>query len=194
MDELEEDEALRAFIAQRVRETWLHRVADEQARYGRRLGWYAMARVLKPRVVVETGVDKGLGSVVLCAALLRNAAEGAPGRYYGTEIIRGFGPLLAGPYAATGSILWGDSIESLRDLPGPVDLFINDSDHSAEYERQEYAAIAGKLSPDGIIIGDNCHVTDELAKFSEAQGRRFLCFREEPLHWHQGGAMGLSFR
>jgi predicted O-methyltransferase YrrM len=193
IDELDRDEALRAFIAERIRATSLCYTADEVARYGRRLGWYAMARALKPRTVVETGVDKGLGAVVLCAALLRNAAEGAPGRYYGTEINRSSGQLLAGPYAETGTILWGDSLESLAAMPGPIDLFINDSDHSAGYERREYETIAQKLGPNAVIIGDNCHVTDALATFSEAEGRRFLYFREEPRHWYRGAGMGISF-
>ena len=39
--------------------------------YGRRLGWYALVRALKPRTVVETGADKGLGSCVLAALRLR---------------------------------------------------------------------------------------------------------------------------
>ena len=84
--------------------------------FGRRLGWYAVARAMKPRVVVETGVERGHGALLLCAALLRNAAEGAPGRYYGTDINPSAGWLLAGRYAETGKILYGDSIASLGAL------------------------------------------------------------------------------
>lgn len=40
--------------------------------------WYAIARSIKPKILVETGVDQGMGAVVLCAALAR--------RYYGTDI------------------------------------------------------------------------------------------------------------
>ncbi len=47
---------------------------------GRRLGWYAIVRLLKPRRIVETGTHDGLGSLVLLAALERNAAEGSEGR------------------------------------------------------------------------------------------------------------------
>jgi hypothetical protein len=47
--------------------------------FGRRLGWYAIARTIKPKLIVETGVERGHGSVILCGALLRNAAEGYPG-------------------------------------------------------------------------------------------------------------------
>ena len=36
------------------------------------MGWYALVRALKPAHVVETGTDKGLGTVVLAAALRRN--------------------------------------------------------------------------------------------------------------------------
>src|SRR5207248_9880418 len=60
---------------------------DVEPRYGRRLGWYALTRATKPRVLVETGVDRGLGTAVLAAAMLRNAQEGAPGLVYATDIV-----------------------------------------------------------------------------------------------------------
>lgn len=162
--------------------------------FGRRLGWYAVARAMKPRVVVETGVERGHGALLLCAALLRNAAEGAPGRYYGTDINPSAGWLLAGPYAETGKILYGDSIASLGALGETIDLFINDSDHSAEYEAREYEVIAPKLSPHAVVLGDNAHVTDKLARFSRAHGRQFLMFKEEPKdHWYPGAGIGISF-
>ena len=162
--------------------------------FGRRLGWYAMARAIKPKVVVETGVDRGHGAVLLCAALVRNAQEGAPGRYFGTDISSRAGWLLDGIYAQTGKILYGDSIASLRGISDPIDLFINDSDHSADYEYQEYIAIKDKLSPRAFILGDNAHVTDRLMRFSDENGRRFLFFREEPKnHWYPGAGIGISF-
>jgi predicted O-methyltransferase YrrM len=161
--------------------------------FGRRLGWYAFARVLKPKVVVETGVDKGLGSIVLCAALLQNEREGFPGEYFGTDINPRAGLFLAQPYSRVGRILYGDSLQSLAAIPR-IDLFINDSDHSAEYEQREYEAIASKLQPRGLILGDNAHATDVLARFSEASGRKFVFFREQPhRHWYPGAGIGISF-
>jgi len=162
--------------------------------FGRRLGWYAVARALKPRTIVETGVDRGHGSLILCAALLRNAAEGYPGRYFGTDLRREAGQLLAGKYAGVGKILYGDSIESLERHIESVDLFINDSDHSDDYEYREYLAIRPKLTARAIILGDNAHVTDKLARFSRETGRKFLFFREEPKdHWYPGAGLGISF-
>jgi hypothetical protein len=143
---------------------------------------------------VETGVDKGLGSVTLCEAILKNRAEGYPGRYFGTDINPEAGYLLDGIYREAGEILYGDSIESLVKLEGKIDLFINDSDHSSTYEYKEYLAILPKLANHSIILGDNSHVTDSLLRFSVEQNRKYLFFKEEPLnHWYPGGGIGISF-
>jgi hypothetical protein len=168
---------------------------DREPRFGRRLGWYAVVRAMKPRIVIETGVDKGLGSVLLCAALARNNQDGSPGEYIGTDINPLAGVLLDGPYARYGRILYGDSLESIRGLDCAVDVFINDSDHSAAYEAAEYDLIEGKLSSKAIVLGDNSHITDALQKFAEKTDRRFLYFNEEAKsHWYPGAGIGFAFR
>jgi hypothetical protein len=194
IDELRHDTALRQHLNQRTASAEDAITADLNMGYGRRLGWYALVRALKPRTVVETGVDKGLGSCVLAAALFRNHAEGHPGRYIGTDINPQAGWLFQGPYREAGEILYGDSIESLQRLEGPVDLFINDSDHSADYEEREYACIAAKLSPNAVLLGDNAHVTDKLYQFATATGRHFLFFSEKPAnHWYPGAGIGAAW-
>jgi hypothetical protein len=194
INELRHDQALRTHLNQLTASSESAITADLDMGYGRRLGWYALVRALKPRTVVETGVDKGLGSCVLAAALLRNQSEGHPGRYLGTDINPQAGWLFQGPYRQTGEILYGDSIESLNRLEGPIDLFINDSDHSAEYEEREYACIASKLSPSAVLLGDNAHVTDKLYQFALASGRRFLFFSEKPAdHWYPGAGIGAAW-
>ena len=192
--EVETDDVLRQHILTKTRASQYRVVADNRVEFGRRLGWYALVRLLKPGVVVETGVDKGLGAVLLCSALLRNQAEGKPGRYFGTDIAPKAGYLLTDQYAQVGQILYGDSIESLKKLAGPVDLFINDSDHSATYEYDEYETIIGKLGRGGVILGDNAHVTSKLAEFSGKHNRQFLYFQEVPQsHWYPGAGIGFSF-
>ena len=86
--EPDQDEVLKAYIFRTVNKQPSARtgVIDTTPRWCRRLGWYAVVRALKPKLVIETGVDKGLGSVLLCAALARNAEEGHEGRYLGTDI------------------------------------------------------------------------------------------------------------
>ncbi len=194
-DELLTDEELKNSILTSTRNSSYRKFADEEVRYARRIGWYAFVRVMKPSVVVETGVDKGLGSMVLCSALLRNRAEGKPGKYYGTDINPEAGYLLTGTWRETGEILFGDSIESLVKLQGPIDLFINDSDHSAEYEYREYLTVKEKLSEKGIILGDNSHSSNKLSLFSAETGRKFLFFKEEPEnHWYPGAGIGISYK
>jgi hypothetical protein len=129
---------------------------------------------------VETGVDKGLGSCLLTAALKRNKQEGYEGRYYGTDIDPQAGYLLSGDYANYGRILYGDSIESLKQLEGAIDIFINDSDQSADYEAEEYKTVADKLSERAVILGDNSHCTDKLLEFSLATNSALFSSRKTP--------------
>lgn len=192
LDEIEGDAQLRRHLESALTSSTYGR--DIRVEYGRRIGWYALVRVLKPRVVVETGVDHGVGSCVIASALLRNAAEGHSGRYYGTEIRTEAGQLFTGRYKEVGEILYGDSIASLKAFKGSIDIFINDSDHSANYEYEEYLVVKDKLSLGGLIIGDNAHVTDRLSRFSRETGRKFLYFAESPAdHWYPGAGIGVSF-
>jgi hypothetical protein len=191
--EIQEDVEVRHHIVNRIRNSSLRHSCDKGCALGRRIGWYAFVRILRPRIVVETGVDKGHGSVVLCAALMRNQAEGFEGRYFGTDISPKAGFLLSDPYTRVGKILYGNSIESLRTI-SDIDIFINDSDHSELYEQREYHTIGPKLGNAGLILGDNRHTNDVLARFSAESHRQFLFFREEPVnHWYPGGGIGISF-
>jgi predicted O-methyltransferase YrrM len=196
--EVEGDVALRNHIIDETNRSRLSPDADTDVQFGRRLGWYAFVRAKKPGLVIETGVDKGLGSCLLCAALMRNAAEGSPGRYIGTDINPSAGYLLTPPYSDFGRILYGDSLDSLRKLcseGATIDLFINDSDHSAAYEAREYEQIDKSLSPEAIILGDNSHHTNALWKHARATGRAFLFFREQPQgHWYPGAGIGIAYR
>jgi predicted O-methyltransferase YrrM len=195
LKEPQEDERLLAHIIETTNNSDLKTIADAQCRFGRRLGWYALVRALKPKTIVETGIDKGLGSVLLCSALSKNAEEGYEGRYFGTDINPDAGYLLSEPYSNYGEILYGDSIASLEKFDRPIDLFINDSDHSGDYEYQEYLTIQDKLAPNAIILGDNAEVTDRLSLFSKETGRDFLFFAEKPKdHWCPGSGIGISFK
>jgi hypothetical protein len=167
---------------------------DSNLFLGRRIGWYAVIRAMKPKLVVETGVHQGVGAVTIINALMRNSEEGFPGRYLGTDIDPEAGVLLKGKYLEYGELLYGDSIDSLKGITDTVDIFINDSDHSEIYEAKEYLVISPKLSPSAMILGDNSHATDALLKYSIATNKKFLFFKEEPkAHWYPGAGIGVSF-
>jgi len=195
VEEIEQDTHLKSHIENQTAKSSWSFMADKEARYGRRIGWYALVRASKPKVVLETGVDKGLGSCVNTAALMRNCAEGHPGYYYGTDINPKAGYLLSGEYRKYGEILYGDSIGSLNGLDKEIDVFINDSDHSADYEFREYLTIQDKLSSNAFVLGDNAHCTDKLSTFARMTGRNFVFFQETPKdHWYPGGGIGIAFK
>lgn len=194
MEEAKQDNELRQTVIDAIESSPFKHVADKEVRFGRRLGWYAFVRIMKPKLVVETGVDKGLGSVLLCAALLRNKQEGYDGKYYGTDINPKAGYMLTGKYKQMGEILYGDSIESLSKMKEPIELFINDSDHSVDYEYEEYKVIQRLITEKTIILGDNSDISDKLQQFSDETGRHFLFFKEEPFDsWNPGAGIGISF-
>ena len=101
--------------------------------------------------------------------------------------------LLIGPeYSEVVERMIGDSLECLEKID-TIDMFIHDSDHSAVHEAAEFATIASRLSPHAIVVSDNAHVTDELAKWSSRTGRRFAYFAEKPVnHWYQGAGIGVA--
>jgi Methyltransferase domain len=193
-EELKEDTALRDHLRRKTLESPFRNTADLDRGYGRRIGWYAFVRITKPRLVVETGVDKGLGSCVLAAALMRNAAEGFDGRYIGTDINPLAGYLFSDSYSSMGKILYGDSLESLSSLTDVIDIFINDSDHSGAYEAKEYQAVHPKLNYGSIILGDNAHATSSLFDYALRENKKFLFFSEKPEgHFYPGAGIGASF-
>ena len=192
--EILNDEEMNRSILDSIENSPLRKFADKEIRLGRRLGWYAFVRITKPKVVIETGIDKGLGSVMLCSALLRNLAEGHEGRYFGTDINPQAGYFLTGKYTEVGEVLYGDSIESLKDFKQEIDIFINDSDHSADYEAEEYEVIKDKISSNALILGDNSHCTNKLSEFSKKYNRKFLFYKEETRdHWYAGAGLGISY-
>jgi predicted O-methyltransferase YrrM len=194
LNEILEDEELKRHIRKTTTGSDHEYRSDPFARFGRRIGWYATVRATKPKTVIETGVEKGLGSVVLCAALLRNAEVGAPGHYYGFDLDPGAGWLLQGKYAEVGTIITGDSCTSLAKFEKTIDVMVTDSAHTENYELAEYRVVSPRLSPKAILISDDAHVHDCLGEFARETGRHYLFFAERPKdHWYPGGGIGFAF-
>jgi hypothetical protein len=192
-NEVQHDTELRSHIGKYFSQK--SNLEDSAIEYARRVGWYAVARILKPKAIVETGVAQGMGSCILSLALLKNTQEGFEGRYFGTDIDPNAGGLYTPPYSNFGEIYYGDSIQSLQKFDFPIDLFINDSNHDFNYEKNEYETIKNNLGERSVILGDNSHVSESLRNFSRANKRNYIFFREVPRnHWYPGGGIGFSFK
>lgn len=113
-----------------VRELWVDRprgtVADLT---GRRLGWYAVVRTFKPRLVVESGADRGRGSIVILAALEANRREGRDGRLVSIDPQLGAGFLVPPNARTSWTMLRCSSTTALSEgLAGEtVDMYVHDS-------------------------------------------------------------------
>lgn len=188
--ELRDDTTLAQHVADAVSASPRRWLADKKARFGRRAGWYAIVRALKPTNVVETGTDKGLGALVLAAAVMRNGT----GRLTTIDINPDSGYLISGPWAEVTNRVIGDGVETIGTLKN-VDFFIHDSDHSSVYEKREFEAIASKLTKDALVLSDNAHASDSLLQWAEETGRHYTYFGEQPRdHWYHGASIGAAFR
>jgi hypothetical protein len=164
--------------------------------FGKRLAWYALTRLRKPRLVIETGVHDGLGSLILLRALERNGEEDAGGRLVSFDINPAAG-WMVGPHP-----LWEmrvqAAVDGLTDVlagGGDLGLFIHDSLHTYENELAELALAAGGLAEDGVLISDNAHASSALADTCRQLGLRYFQFQERPRdHFYGGGAIGAGRR
>lgn len=191
LDEIRNDDLLAEHVRRLTRDSGRRGLADQDIRYARRVGWYALVRATRPNFVVETGTDKGLGSVVLAAALIKNGQ----GQLVTIDMNPDAGYLIAGPYADVATLDIGDSIEWLNNCPQSIDFFIHDSCHTREHERAEFAAVESALAPGAVALSDNSHVTSVLPAWAESTGRRFLFFGERPRdHWYPGSGIGVAWR
>lgn len=189
MDELLADRDLAEHIISSTLASDRRGLADPAARFGRRIGWYAIVRALEPEHVVETGTDKGLGSVVLASALLRNGH----GRLTTIDVNPAAGYLIGGRWAHVVDYAQGDSHEVLRSIGKQIDIFIHDSVHTVAHESEEYRLIEPSLSDQSIVLSDNSDVDPTLMQWAEGRGWKFEFFQEVPSnHWCQGGGIGAA--
>lgn len=190
IEELHRDTDLALHITDATRRSKRWRLADPVPRYGRRAGSYALARALQPEHVVETGTDKGLGTCVIAAALLRNGH----GRLTTIDINPDAGCLIGDQYAKVVDVEIGDSTTILPRLGKPIDLFFHDVHYSAEQERAEYDAIEALASDNTVLVSSNAEMTNELAQWAQVRGRQFLYFHELPAdHWYPGAGVCAAF-
>lgn len=192
--EIEGDRVLRKHLNTCIDTGSLRYCTDRNMFYGRRIGWYALVRITKPKLVIESGVDKGLGACIVTSALKRNAQEGKKGRYIGLDINPMSGKLFSSPYKDYGKFICIDSHAYLKKMNEPIDMFIHDSDHSFFHESKEYELIKNKLSKSAYILSDNAHLSRALNLFAAKINKRFLFFKEiSSGHWYRGAGIGVAW-
>jgi hypothetical protein len=159
--------------------------------FGKRLGWYALARAIRPELVIETGVHDGLGSLLLLRALERNLTDGSAGRLVSFDINPTAG-WLVGTHP-----LWDLRIQPSREgLPevfaigDRVGMFIYDGWHSYDDERSDIQATAEHLAAEGILLSDDAQTTHALSDVCRERGLAYFEFHERPAqHFYPGSVL-----
>jgi len=115
---------------------------------------YLLARALGARRVVEFGTSFGVSTIYLALAVRDNGG----GRVIGTEMVPAKARGARENLCAAGldelvEIREGDATETLRDLDGPVDLFLNDGFPRAALP--VLRLVAPHLRPGAVVVTDN---------------------------------------
>ncbi len=193
LDEPLEDNSLTDRLRAATSGRWLW--TKRSPSFGKRLAWYALARVLKPGLIIETGVHDGLGSLILLRALERNADEGSPGRLVSFDINPTAG-WLVGAHP-----LWELRIQSSRDglpevlaQPSAPGMFVYDGVHSHEAELWELEAVQRRLSNGGVLVSDDAH-NGAMAAVCQRHGLSYSQVAERPLrHFYPGALLAAGRR
>jgi hypothetical protein len=183
------DQTLQTWLRTATRGHWLW--SKRQPPFGKRLGWYALARALDARLIIEIGAHDGLGSMLLLRALELNCEEGHPGRLVSFDINPKAG-WLVGAHP-----LWDlriedshDGLDSLLDAETPVDLFIYDGWHSYAAERSDLLRARDHLSSGGALLSDDAQVTQALEDLCREHKLAYFAFQEAPVaHFHPGAVL-----
>lgn len=131
---------------------------------------YVLCRMLKPEVVVETGVADGFSSAFILYALEANQK----GKLYSIDLPNQAGQEIKGGKQAgwlvpdnlktRWELTLGDSrkeLPALCDRLKSIDIFYHDSDHSYENMTFEFNSVFGYIKSKGLIVSDD--ITDNNA-------------------------------
>lgn len=128
--------------------------------------WYALARKYKPKIIVETGVSMGFSSLMLLNAITRNGT----GQLHSIDIGLNYsvGYMVPEEMRQRWNLIIGDTKQKLEPLLnelGRIDMFIHDSDHSAEVMSFEFELARQHLKQWGLLCSDDINYNDAWEQF-----------------------------
>jgi predicted O-methyltransferase YrrM len=146
---------------------------------------YLVCRLLKPAVVLETGVAYGTSSAFVLKALQENGR----GELHSVDVIASTGPdahrfigiLVPEELRSRWHLHLG---ASRRVMPGllkelqRVDLFIHDSLHTYWNMRREFSMVWPYLSQGGVVMSDDVHRNQAFGELEEKGVRLWRVIRE----------------
>ena len=169
---------------------------------------YWLVRQTKPKTIVQCGVCNGLSASFMMLALAKNGPEGrlhvidlppvfdpadpgwtAPGRVYGVVIPEGqtTGWMVPDAYRDRFEVWNGDAkdlLPKMVDKLDGIDFFYHDSDHTYDHMMFEFTQAKRKLTPGGLIVGDDVSWNASVWDFADQYAVPSYNFK---------GAVGVAF-
>lgn len=187
------DDQLRADYASQRRPALLRR----RMSVGQRCIWWAIIRIRRPELVVETGVWYGLGSLTILRALELNAHDGAP---HGQLISFDFDPTSGWLVPERLRTRWQLVVATTEEKLAPsldgrtVDLFIHDTPSEYGLERGEFEVALEHVGRDSVLISGNGENTAALSDLCTERGDlayHHFGFRGRA-HWYESNGMSVA--
>jgi predicted O-methyltransferase YrrM len=141
----------------------------------RQIETYVLCRILKPKIVVETGVEMGVSTAFILKALEDNNL----GQLYSIEISRFLpngeevGCIVPTNLRHRWNLVIGNSLKVLPTLCRqvyPIDIFIHDSEHTYKTMFAEYSLVWPNIRVGGIILSDDTGRNEAFIHFSRKVG------------------------
>lgn len=132
---------------------------------------YAVCKILKPDVILETGVAYGLGSAFILQALHENkkgklfSVDGVFRPWQSKEMI---GAAIPETLRKRWNIIYGSSSKKLQSLLkslSPIDIFFHDSLHTYNNMSFEFKTAWPHIKSGGILISDDVGSNDSFHDF-----------------------------
>lgn len=141
---------------------------------------YVICRVLKPRIVIETGVASGVSSTYILHALDRNKL----GTLYSVDFPTSTdslppGWLIPDHLKKRWHLTLGKSSEKLPfllDETPQVDVFLHDSDHSYKNMMFEFKTVWPHIREGGLLLSDDTHMNRSFFDFAHEVNRKPIRF------------------
>jgi predicted O-methyltransferase YrrM len=140
---------------------------------------YALVRLLRPSVVLETGVANGHSSALILNAL----GENGSGELHSIDVSHDVGNLVLDKRQWHVHLLDLSSLKKsfaaiVGQLPA-IDLMIHDSDHSYQWMRYELETVFPRMSPRGILACDDANICYGLIDFCAAHNMKPVLLMEK---------------
>ena len=163
---------------------------------GNRMLWYGLARALKPRLIVETGIYQGLGSLVLLRALARNATEGHEGELISIDADPHAGVVVGDAPQPRWRKVVGLTGEVLEEAVAgrQVDMLIQDTPHTYENQCHEFGVAIAHAAPRLVLLDSSGGSTPALRQACERRKASLALFRDRPrghFYTHPGTQVGV---